>query len=188
RYGSEFTYSREFKDGKYQVKDILYNSNEFTRFINDSIVDVPLEWEKKYTESVNSVLYFFQLPYGLNAPAAKKEYLGETILLDQPYHKIKVTFDQNGGGVDFEDVFVYWIHAKKYTMDYLAYSYTTDEGGTRFRQSINKRKVNGILIQDYVNYKAKSEDLAVESHDEYFEKGLLEELSRIINEDVKVIY
>lgn len=188
KFGGESTYTREFDDGKYHVKDILYNSNELTRFINDSIVDLPMEWEKKYIESVNSVLYFFQLPYGLNDPAVKKVYLGEAMVLKQPYHKIKVTFAQDGGGVDYEDVFVYWIHTKKYTLDYLAYSYLTDEGGTRFRQAINQRRVKGMLIQDYVNFKSKSKDLPIEKHDEYFEKGLLEELSRIINEDVKVVF
>ena len=188
KFGSESTYTREFDDGKYHVKDILYNSSELTRFINDSIVDLPLEWEKKYIESVNSVLYFFQLPYGLNDPAVQKEYLGEATVLKEPYHKINITFEQEGGGVDYEDVFVYWIHTKKYTLDYLAYSYLTDGGGTRFRQAINQRRVKGMLIQDYVNFKAKSKDLPIEKHDEHFEKGLLEELSRIINEDVKVVF
>lgn len=188
QFGGESTYTREFDDGKFHVKDILYNSTELTRFINDSIVDLPLEWEKKYVESVNSVLYFFQLPHGLNDSAVIKEYLGEAMILKQPYHKIKVTFGQKGGGVDYEDVFVYWIHTQKNTLDYLAYSYLTDGGGTRFRQAINQRRVKGMLIQDYVNFKAKSKDLPIEKHDEYFEKGLLEELSRIINEDVKVVF
>jgi hypothetical protein len=188
KFGGESTYTREFDDGKYHVKDILYNSSELTRFINDSIVDIPLEWEKKYIESVNSVLYFFQLPYGLNDPAVKKEYLGETILLKGPYHKIKVTFKKEEGGTDHDDVFVYWIHRDNYTMDYLAYSYADDGGGTRFRQAINQRRVKGMLIQDYVNFKAKSKDLPIEKLDEHFEKGQLEELSRIINEDVKVVF
>lgn len=188
QFGGESTYTREFDDGKYHVKDILYNSAELTRFINDSIVDLPLEWEEKYVESVNSVLYFFQLPYGLNAPAVKKEYLGESMVLNKSYHKIKITFDQKGGGTDYEDVFIYWIHQDNYTVDYLAYSYADDGGGTRFRQAINQRRVKGMLIQDYVNFKAKSKDLPIEKHDEHFEKGILEELSRIINEDVKVVF
>jgi hypothetical protein len=188
KFGGESTYTREFDDEKLHIKDILYNSTELTRFINDSIVDLPLEWEKKYIESVNSVLYFFQLPYGLNDSAVEKEYLGEAMVLKEPYHKIKITFAKDDGGVDFEDVFVYWVHTKKNTLDYLAYSYLTDGGGTRFRQAINQRRVKGMLIQDYVNFKAKSKDLPIEKHDEHFEKGQLEELSRIINEDVKVVF
>ncbi|MEQ6118899.1 DUF6503 family protein [Reichenbachiella sp. MALMAid0571] len=187
-YNGESTYTREFDDQSYHIKDILYNSTELTRFINDSIVDLPEEWEQKYIESVNSVLYFFQLPYGLNAPAVRKEYLGECYIFKKPYHKIKVTFAREGGGVDYEDEFIYWIHRDDFTMDFLAYSYSTDGGGTRFRQAINRRKNSGILIQDYVNMKAKSHTLPLEKHDEYFEKGQLEELSRIINEDVKVVY
>lgn len=181
-------YSRDFvEDGK-EVKDVLYNSTEFSRMVNDTLVEVSQEWQDKYTESVNSVLYFFQLPYGLNDPAVKKEYLGEKYIFKEPYHKIKITFAQQGGGVDHEDEFVYWIHKNKFTMDYLAYSYSTDDSGIRFRQAINRRENNGILIQDYINFKEKSKDAPLEKHDEYFEKGQLKELSKIINEDVKVIF
>lgn len=181
-------YTREFEEDGKRVKDVLYNSTEFSRMVNDTLVKVSQEWQEKYTESVNSVLYFFQLPYGLNDPAVKKEYLGETYIFKKPYHKIKVTFGQQGGGVDYEDEFIYWIHQTDFTMDFLAYSYSTDDSGIRFRQAINRRENNGILIQDYINFKEKSKDAPLEKHDEYFEKGQLKELSRIINEEVSVTF
>ena len=186
RYASESTYTREFSDSLGQIKDVLYNSTELVRFVNDTIVDLSPEWERRYGASVNSVLYFFQLSYGLNDTAVNKEFLGEVDVLGKPYFKIKVTFGEEGGGEDHEDVFIYWVHKENFMMDYLAYSYQTDGGGTRFRQAINRRTINGIVVQDYINFKAKEKELPIEKHDDYFVNGKLVELSRIINEDVKV--
>ncbi|MFY0651344.1 MAG: hypothetical protein JXQ96_04890 [Cyclobacteriaceae bacterium] len=179
-------YTREFADSIGFVRDELSNSTELKRYINDTLVELSPEWQVKYANSVNSVLYFFQLPYGLNDPAVRKKYIGEIYINKEPYHKIQITFGQQDGGVDFEDVFVYWIHQHDFTLDYLAYSYITDGGGTRFRQAINRRKVNGIIVQDYVNMKAESKNVPVEKHDQYFIDGRLLELSRIINENVVV--
>ena len=179
-------YSRIFEDSTGVTKDILYNSTSLERYKNDSLVDLSDEWKGRYAESVNSVLYFFQLPYGLNDLAVQKKYLDEVYLFKKPYHKIQVTFKQEGGGVDYQDVFIYWIHRDDFTLDYLAYSYQTDGGGTRFRQAINRRNVEGVIVQDYINFKGKSKNLSVEKHDEFFENGELTELSRIINEDVRI--
>ena len=66
---------------------------------------------------------------------------------------LKVTFKEEGGGEDFQDEYRYWINQKNHEIDYLAYNYLTDGGGTRFRRAINKRKIVGIFFQDYVNYK-----------------------------------
>lgn len=182
----EKMYSRVSKDSTGITMDVLFNSTTLKRYKNDTLVELTDEWKNRYVESVNSVLYFFQLPYGLNDQAVQKKYLGEVYLFKKPYHKIQITFEQEGGGADYQDVFVYWIHRDDYTLDYLAYSYQTDGGGTRFRQAINRREVDGITFQDYINFKGKSKNLPVEKHDEYFENGELTELSRIINENVRV--
>lgn len=179
-------YTRSFQDSLGNVRDVLINSSALTRYVNDTVVNLTEEWEGKYGNSVNSVLYFTKLPLGLNDPAVVKEYIGEKYINREPYHKIRVTFQQEGGGTDHEDVFVYWFHQEKGTLDYLAYKYLTDGGGTRFRQAINRRIVEGITFQDYVNYKAESKEVPVENHDEYFETGKLIELSRIINENIVV--
>lgn len=94
----------------------------FTGEINGSKVELPEERENAYANSVNSVIYFALLPHGLNDAAVNKEYLGEAIIKDQPYHKIKVTFDPEGGGSDHEDEFIYWIHQKSNSMDFLGYN------------------------------------------------------------------
>ena len=55
-------YTRSFFDDSLgQVKDVLVNSTSLKRYVNDTLVNLDAEWEKKYTSSINSVLYFFQL-------------------------------------------------------------------------------------------------------------------------------
>ena len=141
----------------------------------------------KYANSVNSVHYFVQLPYGLNDPAVKKELLGEAEIIDKKYYEVKVTFAQDGGGTDHEDEYMYWIAKDNFTVDYFAYKFYTGEGGIRFRKAYNPRMVNGIRFVDYENYKLepwKSVDL--KTVDELFDAGKLELLSKIKTEDISV--
>ena len=89
---------------------------------------------------------------------------------------------------DFDDSFVYWINKETYLIEYLAYSYSTDGGGKRFRVMINPRDVNRLKIVDYINYEPKDLDVPIEEYNRYYEEGGLHELSRIENENVKVTY
>ena len=59
-----------------------------------------------YSASVNSVHYFAVLPYGLDGKAVNKTYVNKVDIKGKSYHKIKVTFNEEGGGEDFEDVFM----------------------------------------------------------------------------------
>jgi len=162
------------------------DNNRLVRTIDGVEPEITEEKRAAYTRSVNSVVYFFRLPFGLNDPAVNKVYIGETDIKGKTYHEVKVTFAQEGGGEDFDDVFLYWFDKEDYSMDYLAYLYHTDEGGMRFREAINPRRVNGMLVQDYVNYKPENEDIDIMTIDELFNAGKLEELSKIINENVVV--
>jgi hypothetical protein len=185
RDGGAFVYSRTFTDSTGQrVHDVLRNSG-FTRTVNGVEVELPEEKQKAYAASVNSVIYFALLPYFLNDAAVQKAYIGEATIKGEPYHKVKVTFAQEGGGESYEDVYVYWFHQQRHTMDYLAYSFKEDGGETRFRQAINSRTINGIRFQDYVNYTSK-EDLPLENYDRAFEAGKLEKVSDIVLEEVQV--
>lgn len=71
-------------------------------------------------------------------------------------------------------------------MDYLGYRYHTDGGGMRFRKAIHPRRVNGALVQDYINFKPEDESIDIHDLDELFNEGQLKELSRIINENVAI--
>ncbi|HRW99236.1 MAG TPA: hypothetical protein P5280_07080 [Cyclobacteriaceae bacterium] len=186
RDGGAFSYERIFEDTTGTVHDYVTN-NGFRREINGEEVVVPDSMATKYTSSTNSVNYFALLPYGLNDPAVNKTFLGETEIEGKQYYKIKVTFSADGGGEDFEDEFLYWINQETFTMDYLAYSFEeSDEVSFRFRVGYNPRIVNGIRVQDYVNYKPENNTLKVDQAEELYKAGKLIELSRIEMENVTV--
>mgnify|MGYP000459935745 CR=1 FL=1 len=190
-----YTYSNE--KGRYEytrtqtdstgalVRDVMNNAG-FVRYIDDKEAELTDERSAAYTRSVNSVIYFFRLPYGLNDEAVQKEYLGETDIKGKTYHEVKVTFEQEGGGEDFDDVFLYWFDKEDYSMDYMAYLYHTDGGGMRFREAINPRRVNNVLVQDYINMRPENEDIDIMTIDELYEAGELKVLSEIINEDISI--
>ncbi len=186
RENGKFQYERSFKDSIGEIKDVLKNEG-FQRFINDTLFVVSDGKEASYSASVNSVHYFSVLPYGLNDAAVNKQYIDTVELNGNAYHKIKITFNQDGGGEDFEDVFVYWVNAETFKVDYLAYSYNEGHGkGYRFREAFNERYVNGIRFVDYNNYKPKRNEVLVSELDVLFEKDQLELLSKIELKNIQI--
>ena len=185
RDGGIYAYTREFRDSTGDIRDVL-NNEGFTRYRNGSAVSLPAEREAAFTRSVNSVIYFALLPFGLNDKAVNKEWLEETLVEGKPYDVVRVTFDPMGGGEDHQDIFLYWIHQEAHTMDYLAYAYETDGGGLRFRKAVNPREVRGIRFQDYLNYKPADETVALESLQKRFTSDSLELLSEVRLRNVQV--
>ncbi len=185
RNNGGFTYERIFTEEGNNIRDVLSNGG-FHREINGERVALSAKDSSAYSNSVNSVLYFVQLPYFLLDPAVNRTYLGETTIKGEPYHEVKVTFAQEGGGKDFEDEFVYWIHRDNYTIGYLAYNYLTDGGGARFREAYNIRMVEGIRFADYINYKPEDDAREVAEFDSLFEAGKMTEVSRIDSENIQV--
>lgn len=167
------------------IRDVI-NNKGFFRYINEKPVVVVDSMASRYRSSVNSVHYFAYLPYGLNDKAVRKEHIGEVTIKEKNYYKIKVTFDQEGGGDDFEDTYLYWINKETFEMDYLAYEFHVNDGGLRFREAYNARTVNGIRFVDYNNFKPKSKATALYDLDSLFKNDELELLSKIILENVEV--
>ncbi|GAB4243357.1 MAG: hypothetical protein Tsb0034_21200 [Ekhidna sp.] len=197
----DIQYRYSFKNGAYEyvriqkdsleneVKDVLTNAG-LTRYINSTETKIDDERRVAYTSSVNSVIYFAFLPMSLNDAAVNMTYIDKVEIEGKAYHKIKVTFDAEGGGEDYEDVFYYWFDTEDYSMDYLAYSYNEKDGkGIRFRVAYNQREVNGVVIQDYKNLKPKVENsVELEAIDEAYLNGELEQLSLIELEDVDISF
>ena len=181
----QFVYKSTGEDSLGFVHDVLTNQ-DFTRSVDGQPVALNEEDRGRYSNSLNSVVYFVLLPYPLNDPAVRKEYLEETAVRGEPYHKIRVTFRQEGGGADFDDEYVYWIHRDRHTMDYLAYSFHVNGGGTRFRKAYNVRDIEGIRFADYVNYESTVEGFDLKNYDQLFEEGKVKELSRIETQNVEV--
>lgn len=185
RENGRYLLERSFEQDSLNIRDVL-NNEGFSRFVNGTQEQVADSMVTRYSNSVNSVHYFAYLPYGLNDQAVNKEMMGEVNINGKDYYKIKVWFDQQGGGTDFEDVFIYWIGKNDFKVDYLAYEYHTNEGGIRFREAYNRRTVNGIDFVDYRNYKPVSKDIELSTIDSLFANDALELLSVIELKDVKV--
>ena len=186
RQGGEYSYQRSYvRDGR-RVIEILSNSG-LTRTVDGETVPLSEEEREDLMTPLNSVPYFALLPFNLQDAAVKAAYLGHSTLRGEPYDKIEVTFREEGGGRDFEDRYVYWFHQDRHTMDYLAYTFHTGDGGTRFREAFNVRTIAGVRFADYHNYisdSLASPESAIERYDALFEQGAVTLLSEVLTENV----
>lgn len=186
RFKGNFELERRFKDSTHIIRDFVGN-NGFQRFVNDSLVKVTDSMATNYSASVNSVHYFSVLPYGLDGKAVRKSFLDSIKLKGESYYKIKVTFDEDGGGEDFDDEFIYWINTQTKHIDYLAYSYNEEDGvGLRFREAYNERIINDIRFVDYNNFKPLDTKVRLEDLDKLFIENRLQLLSKIELENINV--
>ncbi|TKD65863.1 DUF6503 family protein [Flavobacterium sp. ASW18X] len=176
--------TREFVSGDSIILDTKYDG-KFTRTINDSIAFLADTTARKYDNSVNSVHYFAKLPYGLNDAAVNKQFLGTETINGKQYYKIQIDFDQTNGGDDFEDVYHYWIGKEDFKVDYLAYTFTVNGGGVRFRRAYNERYIGKIRFVDYENYKPRKH-VKFSKIAEAFVGKELELVSKIELENIRV--
>lgn len=155
-----YSLSREYNKGDSAIKDVLTNDS-FVRYINSDSTVTLEERNQAYSNSINSVFYFTLLPWKLQDPAVNTEYLGVIKHNSGKHYAVRVTFNQEGGGEDFEDQFVYWFNTQTNLLDFFAYSYNTNGGGVRFRTvEYRHTTASGQIFQDYINY--KHEDLTVD--------------------------
>ena len=185
RKNGNFQLFRTFTKGSVSIKEVLTN-NGLQRLINMKVVKVPDSMVSVYSNAINSVHYFSVLPFGLKDKAVRKKLLKATILKGKEYYKIEVTFSEDGGGEDFEDVFIYWIGKEDFLIDYLAYSYHTNGGGKRFRALNEACLKNGVRFVDYLNYKPLNSSVSLIDIDIEYESNQLKKVSEIILEDIKV--
>ena len=185
RKNGKYRLSRLFKQNLETIEDIISNHG-FQRLFNAHPIDTRDSIAIKFLNSVNSVHYFSVLPFGLNDKAVNKKLLKSSAIKGKEYYKVEITFSEDGGGEDFEDVFIYWISKDDFLIDYLAYSYHTNGGGKRFRVLKEQCNKNGIRFVDYHNYKPLSKDISLINLDKAFENNQLKKVSEIILEDIKV--
>ncbi len=179
---SGYEYSVRKSANGAQIFDQLTNGN-LTRTINGLDSSLGKKEKMGASSGLNSVIYFATLPYKLLDPAVNLKHGGSTTINGQGYELLHVTFDKEGGGVDHDDQFIYWIRKDNHRIDFLAYNYTVNGGGVRFRTAYNTRDVGGILFQDYVNYKAPI-GTPLADLPSLYEKEELKKLSVIATESV----
>lgn len=177
-----YVYTRTAKKNDSVLKDVYNTNGELKRFINNQEQKLADSTAFNYSESINSVNYFIQLPLRLNDQAVIKSYLGIDTIKGKPYHNIKVRFSEENGGTDFQDVYYYWFGKRDFKLDYLAYSFTVNGGGIRFREAYNERFIEGVRFVDYKNYKPVDAKTTLDNISEKFNKGELELLSKIEND------
>ena len=183
-----FSYQRSTVKKGVLVRDIMTSNSKLKRYLDenpfilsDSLTDI-------YSNSLNSVMYFFQLPRPLNDPAVIANYNGEKTIQNKVYFDTKGKISRKkDGGKDFQDEFRYWIDPKSGYIDYLAYSYLTDGGGTRFRKAKNVRENNGFIFQDYTNFRPVKKFTPLDSLPILYEKGKLILVSEIENKILKYL-
>jgi len=184
--GSKYSYQvTSYKDGRTR-KDVLDN-NGFARMENGETLSLTDKKKNSFGNSLNSVIYFATLPHKLKDDAVNKKHLGTKTIKDKEYEVLEITFNQEGGGDDYEDTYYYWINKENNLIDYLAYNYKVNRGGVRFRTAYNTRKVNGIVFQDYVNYKAEV-GTPLSDLPNLWEQNELKELSKIVTEQIKSLF
>ena len=182
--GKSYSFTkRDTANGRITVDELTERG--FERLQNGESISLTAAEEHKYSEALNSVVYFASLPYKLMDNAVFKKKGDDIFIRGKDYYAVAVSFSEDGGGKDFEDVFYYWINKNTLLIDYLAYQYATNGGGVRFRKAFNARRINGVTFQDYVNYEAP---VGTELKDlpKLFEKNELKELSLILTEDVRI--
>ncbi len=179
-----FQYERITTDSLGQtVREVLANDSLY-REVDGQPVPLTDEQRASLNTTVNSVSYFALLPHALTDPAVQSRRLGVDTVRSVPYHRVEVTFQQEGGGPDWEDRFVYWFRTDTMAMDFLAYAYGLGEGdddlGHRFREAYNIRTVKGVRFADYINYTDSTITPAIlEQYPDRLGSGTLEEVSRI---------
>ena len=181
-----YSFQRTTKKEGNVVKDLMSSKKKLKRFINDKSVELSDSMTNVFSNSLNSVMYFFQLPRPLKDEAVITKYLGLAKIFNEKYWTIKVTFKENGGGKDYQDEFRYWININNGQIDYLAYNYLTEGGGTRFRQAVNKQLNQGFIFQDYINFKPNVKFVSLDSLPILFEAGNLIKVSNIKNKNIRV--
>ena len=169
-----------------EIFDRLHSKNGFDRIINNKKAILPDSISKMYSESLNSVLYFFRLPYTLKDVGAIKTLMNTESIMGSSYQKIGVHFTSENGGVDYQDTFRYWFEKETKTLDYLAYQFHTNVGGNRFRVAINRRIIDGIVFQDYENYRAPK-NIPLDELPTLYEQGKLELLSLIEKDSIIIM-
>ncbi|MFZ1454511.1 MAG: DUF6503 family protein [Saprospiraceae bacterium] len=176
-----YLYDRIYTDSLgNNLKDIL-NNGVYSHEQNGKIIPLSEKLKSRYREGVNSVAYFMLLPYKLRDKAVNSQYIGSIELDGQNYDKIKVWFDKEGGGQDHEDIFCFWIHQSRHTLDYLAYT----NGGPRFRKCTKREKTGGVIFQNYDNFQIMDKEIPSDQYDQAYKEGKYKLLSKIEQNNYK---
>jgi hypothetical protein len=160
QHEGRFHYRRSYTDSLGRTVQEGLTNDTLYRVVDGDTVSLSDDERDAVETTVNSVTYFSLLPGPLQDDAVQPEYSGRDTIDGRPYHRIRVTFQQEGGGKDWEDIFMYWFRTDTYEMDYLSYAFGLGDEetdvGTRFREAYDVRRINSVRMADYMNYTRES--------------------------------
>ncbi|MEM1041852.1 MAG: DUF6503 family protein [Bacteroidota bacterium] len=185
RSRGRFAYARTWDEDGRTLRDVLDNGG-VRRTVDGTPVALSEAEALAVEEAVNSVVYFALIPHGLADDAVQPRHLGSDSLGGEVYDLVEVTFRPEGGGRDYQDRFLYWVHREQSTVDYLAYSYEVNGGGARFRRAVNARAAGGARFADYENYTADPLAPPLEALGRMWEADSLRLLSEVVLDRVRV--
>ncbi|MGF1510766.1 MAG: DUF6503 family protein [Myxococcota bacterium] len=102
--------------------------------------------------SLNSIVYFASLPYPLLDPAVHVEKRADQRIRGRAFHVLDVSFRRQGGGDDHEDTFRYWLDAESSLITFMAYRFSRDGGGVRFREATDYVTVGRVRFIQWKNF------------------------------------
>ena len=173
-------------DSSKNVKDVFYK-DEVKRKINGKSVQLADTTAAAIKSSINSVHYFVHLPYRLKDPAVMAKRLKDDTINNKAYYQLQVKFKEKGGGEDFQDIYHYWFDQEDFSLDYLAYKFYTNDGGMRFRAKRIEKRLDGVIFQDYNNFKPASDNIQIDQLSTAYKNNQLEKVSEIITNPISVI-
>ncbi|MEK9750769.1 MAG: DUF6503 family protein [Flavobacteriaceae bacterium] len=184
-FKGETLYTKSFKQfdtirqDSIQLNDSLFNSSAFKRYASGQLMDLSDKDNDRFSQSLNSVGYFFQLPLPLLDEAAQLTLLENIIIKGKAFNTLAVSFTPNQGGQDHQDTFRYYFDTETHALSYLSYAYETNGGGIRFRVATPFAH-DGFIFLNYLNYKP-AEEVSLDSLPALYEAGALELVSEISN-------
>ncbi|MEL6615870.1 MAG: DUF6503 family protein [Bacteroidota bacterium] len=187
-----FRYVRTTTDDQGRtVVDVLDNDG-LSRTIDGETAPLPEDEVGRLTTAVNSVVYFATLPAPLSDPAVQARVLPLDTLDGTTYDRLEITFAQEGGGNDWEDRYLYWIHPERRTLDFIAYTYALapdasgeNDTGHRFRRVIGTADAGGFRVQDYENLTADSLG-TLEDYASAYASGRTRAVSEVLTENARL--
>ncbi len=185
--GATFMYSRQFKDSLGQPVADFMDNDGFIRLVDGVSVGLSDDFRGELSRALEGTIFFILLPHGLNNRNARKEYIGHQNLKGEMYHVIKVGFSEGNSTEPYNATFLFWINMADQYVDYIAYE-LLDLDKLRFREAYNRREVNGLIIQDYYNYKPTDKEVTLHTLKDRYEKGKLELHSEINHKNISVAH
>ncbi|GJQ62331.1 MAG: hypothetical protein SCALA702_13840 [Melioribacteraceae bacterium] len=184
--GWKFSYERSFSDSTgSEIIEGMDNKGAY-KSLNGVKQDISEDETARLKYSINAARYFNVLPLQLINKAVVPKLLGEATIDEQYYYELEITFRKEGGGEDYQDRYILWIEKEDHLLEYFAYYYHVNGGGSRFREMVNTRKVGGLILSDQINYTSESIDRNIEDYKTKFVSGDIKKVSEITLKNLEV--